>query len=439
MKEGSAMVLDRSKAPALAWMGNVVLPEIVTTEHRGLLMSQFVDPVLEVVDLRFVFARIDVSPNPLVADAAMELLLRGTEFKSAEQLYMAFELYGARISAKATADFNVVRIGVSVHNLFPVLELVEEVLFHPRYSEQDFDQWLGKELADFKVALEDPTFLVQCEFQRRIFGLQHRYGRTATLEAYDTLTLAEIRSYWQSNIVGGMPELLVAGGTESLAHSILQRVALWSFTNKDCSDTCGVFCNSSVGFYRSPVEQGTQVALQLGLRLPSSPMVDEFVLQVAVALLGGVFSSRLMQNLREDKGYTYGVRAGITFFEKGGVLKIRTSVGNEYAQAALDEISLELRKMQTNPATSEELAILSGQLRGEFCQSLDGVLNAVRSVYRFGKPPQTWLRYIEEQLTAINSTTPSEIVRVSERWLNPSNFNICVAGAAAIIAPLQWR
>ncbi len=161
-------------------------------------------------------------------------------------------------------------------------------------------------------------------------------------------------------------------------------------------------------------------------------------MRIAVALFGGVFSSRLMQNLREDKGYTYGIRAGLSFYYDTSVLSLRTNVGNEYAQRAIEEIHNEFVRMVSVPASEQELEILRGQLLGESMQALDGVLDAAVSMFIYGFPVEEWYENTRKKIEAISRVGAAEIVAIAKEWLKPNNFVLSVSGREEVINSLEW-
>lgn len=434
------MTLDRTIAPTLHWKKKITLPTCINKQEGGIAFTLFLDPNTSVLGFRFVFPRIDaVGNNPLLGHAAMEMLLRGTATKNTEQLFQALETLGARIRTSAARDYNEVTLRTSLRNLEPSLALLHEVLFIPRMAQEDFEQWLEESKAEFIVNLEDPAYLAGRALRSTLYGTEHFYGELLQTEHYETLTLDDVKQYWQQNIVSNCPSVIVAGGLKKeITTDPIATIAAWEFAKPTTSLRYGILRPTASAIVHTPVPSGTQVPMYMGCLLPRHPFSGEYDLRIAVALFGGVFSSRLMQNLREDKGYTYGIRAGISFYYDTGVLSIRTNVGNEYAKNATEEIRNEFDRMQTVPATERELEILRGQLLGDSMQALDGVWDAAASMFIYGFPVEEWYQNTRKKIEAISRVGADEIVSIASEWLRPDRFVLSVAGKEEVLHSLDW-
>ena len=434
------MTLNRTIAPALHWEKKVALPTCESKQENGLSFTLFVDPNTSVLEFRFIFPRIDaVGNNPLLGYAAMEMLLRGTKSKNAEQLFQALEILGARIRSAAARDYNEVTLRTSLRNMEASLLLLHEVLFTPRLALEDFNQWIEESKAEFVVNMEDPAYLAGRALRRTLYGEKHFYGELLQAEHYERLTLAEIEQYWRKNIVENCPSVIIAGGAVTTASiDPIRFIASWGFGKQKGALQYGELRATEGTMVRTAVPSGTQVPMYMGCLLPRHPFVGEYDLRIAVALFGGVFSSRLMQNLREDKGYTYGIRAGLSFYYDTSVLSLRTNVGNEYAQRAIEEIHNEFVRMVSVPASEQELEILRGQLLGESMQALDGVLDAAVSMFIYGFPVEEWYENTRKKIEAISRVEAAEIVAIAKEWLKPNNFVLSVSGREEVINSLEW-
>jgi len=435
------MNLNRGIAPAIHWEKKVNLPTCQSKQENGLSFILFLAPNTSVLEFRFVFPRIDtVGNNPLLGYAAMEMLLRGTKNKTTEQLFQALEILGARIRTSAARDYNEVTLRTSLRNVQNALLLLHEVLFTPRMALEDFNQWIEESKAEFVVNIEDPAYLAGRALRRALYGEKHFYGQILQVEHYEQLTLHEVEQYWRKNIVENLPTVIIAGGTlATAAIDPIHCIAAWEFGKQKGTLQYGTLRPTQGTIVRTEVPTGTQVPMYMGCLIPRHPFSGEYDLRIAVALLGGVFSSRLMQNLREDKGYTYGIRAGLSFYYDTGVIAVRTNVGNEYAQKAIEEIHNEFMRMVTMPASEQELEILRGQLLGEAMQALDGVLDVASSMFIYGFPVEEWYENTRKKIEAIGRVGAKEIVEIAKEWLSPNNFVLSVAGKEEIINSLQWK
>ncbi len=151
-----------------------------------------------------------------------------------------------------------------------------------------------------------------------------------------------------------------------------------------------------------------------------------FMLMTTV--LGGYFGSRLMSNIREDKGYTYGIYARTQIYRGVIVFFITADVAGGMAQAALDEVNKELELLCKEPVADEELELVKTVLAGDFLRSVDGIFEkSARYCDMLGT-------CVDERLTdnlrsALQDTTPAQLQELAQRFLNPSDMTVCLAGA----------
>ena len=433
------MTLDRTIAPALHWEKKIALPPCLTKQAKGIPFTFFLDSDSAVLGLRLIFPRIDaVGRNQLVGRAAMEMLLRGSKTKTEEELFYALEVLGVRVHTSANVDYDEVSLRTSIRNLDAALALLHEILFTPRMAQDDLTQWIEESKTDFAINLEDPAYLAARAFRQSLYGKEHFYGELIQPELYESLTLDQVLHYWQENIVKNIPAVIVTGGLEKEQEAdLIATLTSWGFTKNEASLHYGVL-HPETGIVRSTVPSGTQVSMYMGCLLPRHPFEGEYDLRIAIALLGGVFSSRLMQNLREDKGYTYGIHSKMAFLYDTGRISIRTNVGNAYAAKAIEEIRNELCRMLTNPASEQELDVLRGQLFGDAMQALDGVWNASASMFIYAAPIEAWYEKARKRIEAISSVDADAIVAIAQKWLQPERFLLSVAGQEEVVNTLQW-
>lgn len=181
------------------------------------------------------------------------------------------------------------------------------------------------------------------------------------------------------------------------------------------------------GIHKVSVNEAVQTTIRMGRLLPlrwDDPAYTDFML--LTTLLGGHFGSRLMSNLREDKGYTYGISARSQIYRGLIVFYITGDVAAETADAACNEIFAELRRL--DDISDEELGIVKNVLAGDFVRSIDGVFERAE---RFCNMSAT---HVTEQLTAnlsrsLENTTAAQLQELARRLLNPESMTVCLAGS----------
>ncbi|HAH23719.1 MAG TPA: hypothetical protein DCL77_08175, partial [Prolixibacteraceae bacterium] len=154
---------------------------------------------------------------------------------------------------------------------------------------------------------------------------------------------------------------------------------------------------------------------------------DYHALSVLVTILGGYFGSRLMANIREEKGYTYGIGSFVLSLKHASYLIISTEVGNEYVQPTLKEISFEMKRLQTELVSDDELETVKSYLLGEFLRDFDGPF-ALAGSFKAINDFDLDYSFYDHYLKVLRSLTSGEIMRLAQQYLNPEDCYTVVAG-----------
>lgn len=444
------MTLDRTQPPALRRDLNIDFPEFEVLRHKHFSLSVFPAKGLEVISLTLFFPK-RFPINPLLHWALAALLVRGTEKHTADKLAMALESLGVRLSCHAQKDAYEIRMRCARQNLEPALRLLREILLTPTYPNSEVRQWVNSERESFKALLEDPEFLAQQALQPVLFGAKHPYGQIISLANFDLLTPSEkifdanvqqqifprmLSRMWRDDILPCGFVAIAAGGL-SMADIILLDNKLSRFPSKPTyvMPMLAMPALPKKRLIYTPCPNSAQVAILGGTCfLPRTEPTDDFGLDVALALLGGVFRSRLMLNLREDKGYTYGVR--LRLFERQALtfVSIQTTVGKAYAQDALKEIRYEFERLQAEPPTQEEVDGLRTELLVSLMEQFDNPLQAARLLTDFRLQDVDASARMRSKIDTIRTITPDNIWRIAQEKLFFTNFVWSIAGGDPIDA-----
>ena len=442
------MTLDRTQPPALRRDLNIDFPEFEVLRHKHFSLSVFPAKGLEVISLTLFFPR-RLPLTPLLHWALPALLVRGTEQYTADELAMALESLGVRLSCHAQKDAYEIRMRCARQNLEPALSLLHEILLTPTYPISEVRQWANSERESFKALLEDPEFLAQQALQPALFGATHPYGLVTSLadfdafspseeapSAHEPLTSERLSQLWREEILPCGFVAIAAGGLSTEDITLLDN-KLTSFPSKPTAavPVLEMPALPNERLIYTPCPNSAQVAILGGTCfLPRTEPTDDFGLDVALALLGGVFRSRLMLNLREDKGYTYGVR--LRLFERQALtfVSIQTTVGKTYAQDALKEIRYEFERLQAEPPTQEEVDGLRTELLVSLMEQFDNPLQAARLLTDFRLPDVDASARMRAKIDTIRTITPENIWRIAQKELFFTNFVWSIAGGDPIDA-----
>lgn len=307
-----------------------------------------------------------------------------------------------------------------------VLPVVRDMVCSPRFDESDFEVWRNQRRQDILRQERKTSSVARRAFYEALFTKEHPLGRFATAADADVLTVADVQAHHADRYGLDRTTIVAAGNVEGLDFSKILKVG---------NDTCrlpSLACPPATS-HTSPLtfhlEGATQTTLRLGRVLPLPwDSMDYARFMLLTTILGGYFGSRLMSNIREDKGYTYGIYARTQIYRGVIVFFITADIAAGKAEAALDEVFKELELLRSKPVDDEELALVKNVLAGDFLRSVDGVFE--RSA-RFCDMLGTG---VDERLTdnlrlALEETTPAQLQELAQQWLAPADMTVCLAGA----------
>jgi predicted Zn-dependent peptidase len=354
--------------------------------------------------------------------------------KEGTQNYSAFEIsdgidkYGAFFEAENAYDTATLTLYTLNKHLEKVLPFVKDVILAPKFSETEFDIYKSNAIERFKINLEKVSFIARKEFMSAIFKQNHPYGSNVELKDYENLHINDIRAFYKDNYNLGNCRILASGKIDksvlntlnnSFGKEIIKADSTKEFqTHNPSSDKESIYIEK---------KGALQSAIRIGRVSPNKLHKDYYGLQILNTVLGGYFGSRLMINIREDKGYTYGIGSGILSLKNSGYFFISTEVGSDVTKEALSEIYKEIEILRTEEIKEEELDLVKNYLLGQLLKSCDGPFNMgemFENVHEYGLDYNFYNKYI----TTIKEITPKALLALGVKYLNKSDLTEIVAG-----------
>lgn len=383
----------------------------------------------DVIRLEVVFnAGSKYSDSPLIASVTNSMLYEGTKTLSSKELSEKIDFYGAYVMLNADRDFAQATLYSLGKHFNKTLELFVDLINNPSFSEHELNVLLGNKQQKFKIDEQKVKTLSAKKFNEVVFGTEHFYGRNVQLAHFDLITVQQlndfhIRLYNKNNC-----KVIISG---KITDKILKEL--------DNSFMINNYENSNVNFIQQSISPSKQKkhfvekadAVQSSIRI-GKPMVNknhnDFIgLQILNTILGGYFGSRLMSNLREDKGYTYGIGSVVASLFGEGFFTTVCEVGADYTKSAIVEIYKEIQRLIDEPVSFEELERVKNYILGDFLRSFDGPFaqaEAFRSVNDFNLDE----KYYEKYLHVVKSITPIEIQKLAIKYFQPDSMYEIVAG-----------
>ncbi|ADB41913.1 M16 family metallopeptidase [Spirosoma linguale] len=424
------MTLDRTQSPGFQAIQEIRLPAVQSHQlDNGIplhLISVAQQPVLR---LECVFnAGTWYEQVPGSAFFAMKMLAEGTPTRTSAQISEYIDRYGAFLELNSGPDRASIVIYCLSRFLPNVLPVLREMLTEATFPQKELDDLRNITLQNLRVNYEKNAYLAGVLFREKLFGINHPYGRSQRPENVEKLTRQDVVDFF-SQVISNRPfQIILAGQAAEDELAAINR-ELGQLTLR--TDALAAFDGSAYSDDRLPIladkPDSVQSSIRVGRRLFTRSHPDFFKMLVTNEILGGYFGSRLMKNIREEKGFTYGISSNMPSFRQDGYFLIGTDVNKENTQQTLDEIRKEISILQTEPVSADELETVQNYMAGEFVGSLNTpfeIADRYKVVLLDGMPTDFLTTYIQK----IRQVTPADVMETASRYLAPEDLREVVVG-----------
>jgi zinc protease len=425
-------VIDRKTTPEYKLIEQVNI--IRATEKRldnGIPVYTINAGTQELVKIELQFkAGIVHQTEALVASSTNAMLNEGTAKYSASEIADMVDYYGAFLETDCGQDFGSVNLYTLNKHLAAVLPVVEDVVKNSVFPDTELSIYLENKKQKFLVNSKKVDSVARKKFKALIFGEKHHYGYNVKLDDYNEIGREHLLYFFHRFYRSGNCRIIVAGKVDDTIIELLNS----HFGGMDWQSERAVMEVDSSAILSDKEkkhiiykEDAVQSAIRVGKLLFNKTHPDYKAMQVLNTALGGYFGSRLMMNIREDKGYTYGIGSGIISLQHSGYFFISTEVGVDVCGKALDEIYHELEKLHTEPIPEEEMLLVRNYLLGAFLRSVDGpfaLAEKFKSVMEYG----LGYDYFEQFLHTVKTVTPAELQDLAKKHLAPGDMIELVVG-----------
>ncbi|UAY52154.1 M16 family metallopeptidase [Ferruginibacter albus] len=380
--------------------------------------------VQEVLQLELVlYAGNSFETQNAVATATNYMLKSGTSGKTAFQLNEHFEYYGSfckRACYNETAVFSLHSLTKHLSHLLPVMS---EMLTDSIFPENELSIYKQNTKQALAVSLKKSDFVANRMIDVYLFGKDHPYGKYNNAEDYDALQTEQLKKYYQQYYLNGNCVIFVAG---KLPKDLFQQLNnnFGKLALRPKPSALDLLSPSPVvekKYRLQNDDNGVQGSIRVGRDFPNRHHPDFAKAMVLNSLLGGFFGSRLMSNIREDKGYTYGIYSYLQNSIQQSAWIISTEVGRDVCEPAIKEIYHELKTLQDKLVSDEELLLVRNFMMGSILGDLDGPFQII------GRWKNLILNNLDEQyfyssVNTIKNITAAEIKQLAEKYFNPQDF-----------------
>ena len=389
-------------------------------------ISLFPDPNLGLLKIDIAFeAGAAHQPKPLVAGAANNLLAKGTARRSAQEIAEYIDYRGAEWSVAADSTGAQLSLYTLPRYAAELAPLLKELTTEATYPEEEVEIYLAKRRQELQANLQKTSYMARLLFFRALFPAPHPYGLYATPEDADKVTAQDVRAFHRQRYRWEEARITLSGA----CREALQAMQSWLPAATPASAPPRFPCAPATPqTLRHAMPQAVQSTLRMGRRLPFAPNDPRHALFLVLnAVLGGYFGSRLMSNLREDKGYTYGIYSRVQLLRDASVFSLSADVNAEVADDALHQVRHELRRLREDPIPEEELERVRNYLVGDFLRGIDGVFERSERLYH---QENACLddTLDANYLRALATATPKQLQELAAATLQEADLTTVVAG-----------
>lgn len=424
------MTPDRPIAPTIAPLSiPALLPFTRTSLPNGIEVVYIHDPAQEVfkIDIQFE-AGIYYQTQPLLSSTTVNMLNEGTSRHNAEAIAETFDYYGAYIDYNC--GLNKVELSLISLNKYAAetIAMLAEMIADSVVPEKELEIFLRNKRQEFLVGLEKTSYLARKEFSKLLFGEQHPYANTVSEKDYSRISAALVRDFYHAHINARNCRILVSGNVGQEILSLLET----HFSGLQAPSTplppvSHAFSPAPAGRYKVVKENAVQASLRIGKKGVRITDDDYAGFQLLNTVLGGYFGSRLMSNIREEKGYTYGIQSFNVSMPESSYWCIATDVNSDFAEATIDETLKEIGKLQTELIPEDELTLVKNYFHGDLLREIDGVFSqadALKHKLNYGLTNEVYLSIIDK----IKHCRAEDLLELANKYWNPDEMYIVTAG-----------
>jgi predicted Zn-dependent peptidase len=361
--------------------------------------------------------------QPMVAATTNFLIKNGTTSKTAYQINDFFEFHGAYLNRSCYNETASITLHCLSKHLETLLPVVREIIETSIFPEEELAIYIQNQKQRLSVNLQKCDFIANRLIDEYLFGINHPYGTYSNAEHYDALNTDAIKAFYKQYYLNGSCKIFVAGkmptGYESMLNKAFGTLPLHADTPVVVEHPIVTAAQKKVEIIND--ENGVQGAIRMARPFPNRHHPDFQKAHVLNTLFGGFFGSRLMSNIREDKGYTYGIHSYFQNHVHASAWMISTEAGRGVCAATITEVLKEMELLRNELVDIEELNLVRNYMIGSLLGDLDGPFQLIG---RWKNYVLNGLdeNYFYKSIETIKSVTPQELQRLANTYLQPDDF-----------------
>jgi Predicted Zn-dependent peptidases len=426
------MILDRKKSPAIFPLDNInIMYPGKTSMPNGIPLYIINSGQQDVVRVDIVFRGGSWQQTyKLQALFTNRMLREGTSRFSSIEIAEKLDYYGAWLELSSSVEHAYITLYSLSKYLPQTLEIVESIVKEPLFPEKELSTLLKTNLQQHLINLSRVDFIAHRSLLSSLFGNQNPSGWLVYEEDYAKINGDVLRQFYNTFYNSNNCSIYLSGKIDQAVVNYIEG----SFGCEKFGGSNHQFATVDHPFHTTPSKRifteykdALQSSVKLGNLTINRTHPDYLKLRVLITLFGGYFGSRLMSNIREDKGYTYGISAGLFFYPNTGLLVISTETANKYVNTLINEIYHEINLLQNEEVTESELSLVKNYMLGETSRSYESPFS-LADAWIFIHTSGLGDDFFDNSLTAIKETSTKDLLELANKYLNKEILKEVIVG-----------
>ncbi|AYL94991.1 M16 family metallopeptidase [Mucilaginibacter celer] len=423
-------MINRKLAPESRAIENI---KLIHPEHtklgNGCNLFCFNSGDQELVRIEWIFGNLTFDPaKPLLNMAVNTMLSDGTTSLSASEIADKIDFYGAFLQVDygyENSQVTLYTLNKHLHNTLPV---IADILNNSIFPQKELETFKRNQQQKLQVSVQKNDILARRAFNRAVYGATI-FGYAAEMADYQTLHRDDMLAHYKQMYQPANCTIIISGKIEPQTLSLITDTFGDRWANTSAQATTGqtAFKPAPELFYFTERPDALQSAIRIGMPTINRKHEDFQSLQVLNTVLGGYFGSRLMANIREDKGYTYGIGSGLASFKQGGAFFLATEVGADVCKAAVGEIEKEINLLKTELVPEDELSLVRNYMLGSTLGSLENIFSHTdkfKTIHFAGLDYDYYDRYTD----TVKNITSEKLIKLANTYFNFDQFYKVIVG-----------
>jgi zinc protease len=420
------MVLNRTVAPPIkdAVEFNIILkPYQKVSLANGVPVYYINDGAEEVSMIEFVFNAGNAFENKnMVASAANYLVKNGTGKKTALEINEHFEYYGAYLSRSCQNETSSITVHCLSKHVKEILPVIREIITDSVFPDQELEIFKQNSIQRLAVSMQKCDFVANRLIDQYLYGFEHPYGRVSSVADIQAITRDDLVNFFREFYVNAKCTIFAAGKLPTDFGELLDT----HFGDLKLNENLPAVIHKAETASDKKVRvvndpNGVQGAIRIARPFPNRHHPDFKKVMVLNILFGGFFGSRLMSNIREEKGYTYGIHSFLENHIQESAWVITTEAGKDVCEAAIDEVYKEMKILREEPVDQEELLLVKNYMMGISLGDVDGPFHVI-SRWKNLILNDLDEKYFYESMNTIKNISAEELMELSNKYLLPEEF-----------------